>query len=656
MFVAVIFGFTVQVGEVSATSRSVTSPSGPLPVLNYHWNNAPIYTTDTVPLSTTPSCTRGTCGWIQGLNAGALATITYKAQLIDADTGNAIDNLSSVPVGTRFRVLRDTSTLGTDIWWVGTGVSFDSPYGRWVTNAGPLSVACNSADFLNRAGFAPYYDVYILFNVNPPTTAVTGTSANLSCVGNVCTVTGQGPVTVGLNFSATQGKLYYRYDAFLNNIGCHANNVPMRVGPFVDPLEPDGGTLYAASFPAKTITFSLTAEAVNAAPSAPTITGPVTGEVSDSYTFGFQATDPDDDTVRYEIDWDNNGSVDQLLPLDGSYVSSGTALSAPYSWTTEGSKTFRARTRDNRGASSGWAYHTITITVSPDLTAAVPTVSPALGISVGQPISFTSSITNTGSGAITGSFPNIFRVNGSTLVSGSNILNLLAGASANTTASFTPTSSGVHTVSACADNNTSWVGNITESDEGNNCSTDATFTAIACTTSLTASPSTIEQGESATLSWSPSSSFCGFTNCTFTDGPSYSGASGTRTVSPNVTSTYGISCIGPYNPSPGTPPDYETITVLVPEVSIDATPDRVRRGGQVTVEWDATNVSSCTITRNGVAWRGPLSGGDDSSVSGSAEDTITGQTSYVISCENNAGLAPTTASKVVNVLGNFQEF
>ncbi|MDO8566875.1 MAG: CARDB domain-containing protein [bacterium] len=313
------------------------------------------------------------------------------------------------------------------------------------------------------------------------------------------------------------------------------------------------------------------------------------------------------------------------------------------------------------GADLGWIdFSGVTLgtpSLSPDLQIlARPVVRPASGISVGQRVSLTSSVTNTGSGPA-GTFPNIFRVSTSTmsLVSGSNISNLAAGNSANTTALFTPKFPGTHTVSACADNRIPMTdaGDITESREDNNCSFNATFTAIACTTSLSASPSTIDQGESATLSWSPSSSYCGFTTCTFTDGPSYSGASGTRTVSPLVTSTYGISCVGPYGT---TPVALATVTVRTPIISIEATPDRVRSGNPVDVVWNATEVSLCNITRNGVAWKGPLPGGASNSVSGSERDTITGQTTYAISCRNSASPDLTTVTKTVNVLSSFEEF
>lgn len=293
-----------------------------------------------------------------------------------------------------------------------------------------------------------------------------------------------------------------------------------------------------------------------------------------------------------------------------------------------------------------------------DLTTATPVVSPAFGISVGQGISFSSLISNSASGSTNGSFPNLFRINTSSLIDGSSIGGLAAGASANTTASFTPTSAGSYVVSACADNTTGWQGSIAESNEGNNCSGDATFTVTPCTASLSPSSVTIEQGQSTTLSWAPSSSYCGISSCTFADGVSYGGGSGSRIVSPLTTSTYGLSCVGPYNPAPGTPPVYATIIVLVPTATLTANGQsataRVNPGtaNNTTIAWASSNATACTVTKNGVAWRTGLS-------SAGTQDTVIAQTVYAIDCVNNYGVHTNSAqngSVRVNIIPAYQEF
>jgi len=98
----------------------------------------------------------------------------------------------------------------------------------------------------------------------------------------------------------------------------------------------------------------------NQKPNAPTITGATTGIAGVSYSFSFKASDPDSNTVRYRIDWNNDATVDQNLPSSG-YVNSNTSQSTTYSWTTSGTYQIQARTQDSPGAQSSWTSHTIVI-------------------------------------------------------------------------------------------------------------------------------------------------------------------------------------------------------------------------------------------------------------------------------------------------------
>lgn len=119
----------------------------------------------------------------------------------------------------------------------------------------------------------------------------------------------------------------------------------------------------------------------NHPPTAPTITGLTTGIVGTHYSFDFTATDPDNDTIRYGIDWDNNGTLDQIIPGSG-FVSSGVTQSAPYTWNADGAYTFQARTEDSKGGVSGWTSFTVTILPVPtlSLSPAVPIVDAGLSV------------------------------------------------------------------------------------------------------------------------------------------------------------------------------------------------------------------------------------------------------------------------------------
>jgi hypothetical protein len=117
----------------------------------------------------------------------------------------------------------------------------------------------------------------------------------------------------------------------------------------------------------------------------------------------------------------------------------------------------------------------------------------------------------------------------------------------------------------------------------------------------------------------------------------------TMTANQNVTAAFNL--VSP------PPPSQETT------VSINALPNRVGAdGGTVTVSWNATNVDSCTITKNGSPWQPTLPADASNVVSGFDSDTIpmvtwpnTNGTTYTITCTNNAGASVIARAKVNGV-------
>jgi hypothetical protein len=172
---------------------------------------------------------------------------------------------------------------------------------------------------------------------------------------------------------------------------------------------------------------------------------------------------------------------------------------------------------------------------------------------------------------------------------------------------------------------------------------------VAPTASLSGSPLTIAQGQSATLSWSSTNA----TSCTaaggFSTGSATSGSASTGALS--STQSYQVSCTGAGGTANS---NIVTITVTNPTVTITAGPDRVLPNGTTTISWNASSVNSCTISKNGVLWKSRTADASHNVV-GSATDTITGQTSYVITCANTSG-STSAATKIVNVVQNYQEF
>lgn len=77
------------------------------------------------------------------------------------------------------------------------------------------------------------------------------------------------------------------------------------------------------------------------------------------------------------------------------------------------------------------------------------------------------------------------------------------------------------------------------------------------TASLSANPTTINRGQSSTLTWSSTNT----TSCSINQGVGGVAVNGTRSVSPNTTTTYTLSCSGP---GASAPPSSATVTVNQP--------------------------------------------------------------------------------------------
>ncbi|MFA5998187.1 MAG: hypothetical protein WC814_02265 [Candidatus Paceibacterota bacterium] len=172
----------------------------------------------------------------------------------------------------------------------------------------------------------------------------------------------------------------------------------------------------------------------------------------------------------------------------------------------------------------------------------------------------------------------------------------------------------------------------------------------APTVIFSASPTTINQGQSSTLSWSSTNA----TSCTSYGGFSTGSAtSGTVSVSPSATSNYQIYCVGAGGTVNST---IVTVTVRIPTVSISASPARVTSGGSTTISSTVTNAGSCTITKNGTSWQ-TFTANPSGTVTKSYSDTnITSQTAYKITCTNSASSVTATAEQILNLLTDFEEF
>jgi hypothetical protein len=98
-------------------------------------------------------------------------------------------------------------------------------------------------------------------------------------------------------------------------------------------------------------------------PSIPAVTPqPFNGNTNTVYPFTFTSTDPDNDQIAYEVDWNNDSLPDEGTP----FVSSGTSQSLEAmrlaQWPTAGTYSFKVRAKDNQGGVSSWTTPSVTLT------------------------------------------------------------------------------------------------------------------------------------------------------------------------------------------------------------------------------------------------------------------------------------------------------
>jgi hypothetical protein len=182
----------------------------------------------------------------------------------------------------------------------------------------------------------------------------------------------------------------------------------------------------------------------------------------------------------------------------------------------------------------------------------------------------------------------------------------------------------------------------------------------SCTPTLTApSPDPVDLGATTNIPWSVPSASCP-TSCVFSDTHAVSGTSGTyaatppKPTAPGTTDSYSLTC-GTFTSN------VVSVTVNVPKANISVLRDRVRKGDPTTVNWTSSDVDTCQITRSPTAATWPKNVTANASThqanGSAASGVITTQTTFTITCVNNAGGgASDTAKAVVNVVPDFQEF
>lgn len=331
-----------------------------------------------------------------------MATVRYEASVAEVDGAGSVIRAvpcgSTVAKGTRLRFSYGSHT-SDDIYWYGTGSAQDSPYGDWTAAEPPKLQRCSDKNlYASRVQARNLVDLHASLAIAPPSKTLTVPNATCTASGSnkTCTMDTVGTATAHFGFGATTGKYWggfweYKYPNYvkphclLNEQG--ASDAPM-YQEVVETVAASGCTgkscggggsrtvvkdvPYELDVPVQSITCPITvsdAGGAGAGPTVPVVTLGVGGAVScvagTPYSLSFSATSSQGATLRYGIDWDGNGSIDQYAPNPG-YVPSGTVQTVTRTYATAGAKGAKVLAQDSSGVSSPWATIAFTCAANPN--------------------------------------------------------------------------------------------------------------------------------------------------------------------------------------------------------------------------------------------------------------------------------------------------
>jgi hypothetical protein len=313
--------------------------------------------------------------------------VQYHVQVKDAATGAIVPCGSSAPAGSEL-VFEFAPHEYQDVYWFGTGTTWDSPYGDWNAAAAlPTTNMCVQKNKFYQESFQNNLTGYASLSTNPPDENISGLDRQ-SCAGpsnaRSCTMTAAGTANAVFDFAPTNARFYYGYEFDQDGRQCHVFDqalVAMNGGQsdnfiffYSNSAEyseralgghagyqkgagaSDPVTVFEVQVPAQSISCPITIVAANGnnPPSTPTLISGGQCVVGTPHTLSMVSSDPDNDNLKYGIDWDGSGSVDQWIPGSG-FVASGSTQTASRTYAIPGSKTVKVLAQDTNGLSSGWA-------------------------------------------------------------------------------------------------------------------------------------------------------------------------------------------------------------------------------------------------------------------------------------------------------------
>lgn len=295
----------------------------------------------------------------------------------------------------------------------------------------------------------------------------------------------------------------------------------------------------------------------------------------------------------------------------------------------------------------------------PNLQAATPTLSDGTP-AANEQLTLTSTAKNIGTDP-TGDFPVLFQITDSNfkdvdLVDSDYLTGLAAGASAPASVSYAFASTGTYYVRACANENTSKVNIVTETNYGDNCSAYKLVTVKGAASSLSCSVTPTTIGTSGgTAKYAANGGRAGdIYTWLGSDGSQGYGIKSiaSRTFAAGTNGSYGMQVTDTTQNSQADCPVVavgNSCSALTGTLTAD--PTRVRSGQPTTLSWQATGVgTSCTVTGPGVSQTDPAASCTlpQSSV---LTPGITAQSVYTLTCDGKQ-----VDQVIVNVIPAFQEF
>lgn len=95
----------------------------------------------------------------------------------------------------------------------------------------------------------------------------------------------------------------------------------------------------------------------NTPPTNPMIDGPPSGVKNQKYNFTFVSTDAENHTIKYLINWNDGGGIEET-----NYYSNGTVVTVSHSWSNNGEKKIRAMSVDQYSATTNqWSEFTFNV-------------------------------------------------------------------------------------------------------------------------------------------------------------------------------------------------------------------------------------------------------------------------------------------------------